>query len=41
MGIVVTYQERLRRRIPFPDCGVEITVGLMTAHRWCMHETYL
>ena len=25
------------RKIPFPDCGVELTVGLMTVHRWCMH----
>ena len=35
----VMYQERPRRQIPCPDGGVELTTGLMTAHRWRMHGT--
>ena len=35
--IGVTYRKRLRRRITYPDCGVELAMGLMTAHRWRMH----
>ena len=30
---------RLRRRIPCPDCGVELTAGSTTAHRRRMHST--
>ena len=33
------YRERLRRRILFPDCGVELNAGSMTAHRRCTHGT--
>ena len=30
---------RLQRRIPFPECGVEITAGSMTEHCRCIHGT--
>ena len=32
-----TYHKRLRRQIPYLDCGVELTVWLMMAHIWRMH----
>ena len=31
-GEVATYRERLRRKAPFPDCGVEMTAGSITYH---------
>ena len=34
-----SYRVIPRRRIPCLECGVEITVGSMTAHRQCMHST--
>ena len=34
-----SYRVIPRRRIPCLECGVEITVGSMTAHRQCMHNT--
>ena len=38
-GVGDSYQVRLRRRIPFPECGVELTSGSMMAHRCRMHGT--
>ena len=32
-GVGDYYRKRLRRRIPCPECGVEITTGSMMAHR--------
>ena len=36
-GVVDLYCMRLRRRIPFLECGVELTEGSMSAHCSCMH----
>ena len=36
-GVGYSYQVRIRRRIPCPECGVELTAGAMTEHRRCMH----
>ena len=33
------YQVRIQRRIPYPECGVHITMVSMTAHRRRMHGT--
>ena len=33
------YRELLRRRIPCPDCVIELTLVLMMAHIWRMHRT--
>ena len=38
-GVGDSYQVRPRRRIPCPECEVELTVGSTTEHRCCMHET--
>ena len=32
-----TYRERLRRKMPCPDCGVEMTAGFMTDHLQKVH----
>ena len=34
-----TYQEHMRRRIPCPDCGVELAARSMTAHHRRLHGT--
>ena len=34
-----TYQDRLQRRISFPDFGLYLTDGFMTAHRRKLHWT--
>ena len=39
MGLGVSYCEQLQRRIPWPECGVEITTGSMSAHRRKINET--
>ena len=31
-GEGANYRDRLRRRIPCPECGVEMTAGSLTAH---------
>ena len=36
-GVGDLYRVRLRRQIPCPECGVELTEGSMTAHRRRMH----
>ena len=38
-GVGDSYLVRLRRRIPCSECGVELTVGSMTAHFRRMHTT--
>ena len=38
-GVGDYYRARLRRQIPCPECGVEVTMGSITAHRCCMHGT--
>ena len=38
-GVGDSYQVRLQRRIPFPECVLELTVGSMKAHRRRMHRT--
>ena len=38
-GVVESYRVRLRRHIPCPECGVEITAGSMTAYFCRMHGT--
>ena len=38
-GLGASYRERLRRHIPFPDCGVKLTAGLMTAYQRLRHGT--
>ena len=40
-GVRDSYRVRLRRSIPCPECGFEITAGSMTAHRRRMHGTEL
>ena len=35
-GVVDSYWVRLRRRIPLPECIVDITSGYMTSHRFRM-----
>ena len=37
MGRGVTYQERLILRIPFPECGLALTEGSVTAHQRQRH----
>ena len=37
-GVGDSYQVRIRRRIPCPECGVELTLGSMTAHRRRIHR---
>ena len=34
-----TYQERLRKRIPFPECAVDLTVGSVAVHHRRLHGT--
>ena len=38
-GVGELYRVRLRRRIPFQECGVGLTVGSMTSRRCRMHGT--
>ena len=38
-GVGYSYRVRLRRRIPCPECGVDITAGYMMAHHRHMHRT--
>ena len=38
-GVGDLYQVRLRRRITFPECGVDLTSVSMTAHSQSMHRT--
>ena len=38
-GLGDSFQVRLRRWIPCPECGAEITEGSMTAHHSCMYRT--
>ena len=38
-GLWVSYHERLRRRIPCPERGVELTDGSITAHQIRMYGT--
>ena len=33
------YHDHLRRQIPFPECGVEMTAGSLTDHHRRMHGT--
>ena len=37
-GVGYSYWVRLRRQIPCPEFGVDLTVGSMTSHRRHMHE---
>ena len=34
MGRGATYRKRLRRRVPVPDYGLELTAVSMIEHRW-------
>ena len=38
-GVGDSYQVRLRKQIPYPECGVDITAGSLMAHRHRMHGT--
>ena len=38
-GVGDSYRVRLQRRIPCPECRVELTAGSMTAHYCRMHST--
>ena len=38
-GVGDSYHVRIRRRITCPECGFELTVGSMIAHRCQMHGT--
>ena len=38
-GMGDLYRVRLRRQIPCPECGVELTAGSMMSHRRRMHRT--
>ena len=38
-GVRYSYQVSLQSQIPCPDCGVELTVGSMIAHRRRIHRT--
>ena len=38
-GVGYSYRVRLRRRIPCPECGVELTARSMAEHRLRMHGT--
>ena len=39
MGRGATYCKWIERRIPYPDCKVDITARLMMAHIWHMYRT--